>query len=473
MDFLHICTTIAFASCIILFELLRQKPAGNIDFLSGVNILFLICYYFSPIFVLLIQNYEIQSGWLWLYKSHFHCYTLLWASIVSFIGYVSIVFGYYFRDLCEGIYGGNWVAQTYVSSLKEFENKLFIFGLMVGIVGVISMFIYMNAIGGFSVMIKYGAAFRSNDPLIVTKWSFLKNIAVLVIPSSYFFFALSYSKKSVISRRISQVFFCAFCLASLIILFHRSGRLQLAAYCIIFPMVKQIERKKISPFFLFIAVFCLFIFVLFGKEIFHFLIVPDSISNKLAQFSSLMDLFINFFIEFTFPFVVLANTIENVPHIIGFRWFCDFPLGILHILPSRLLDLQLSDTVTMVNVAQLNAPIPVDLISFGYYSLGVPGVIIICVLFGRLLRAFEILLPLNVHKIFVIFRCAWMIFFIFVIMYAGPYNVIKSGLGLFVGTAILFFIRKKGYNSSQKLDKRLRRIHWTGDVQKERWNHDA
>ena len=455
MDFLHIYTSIAFASCIILFELLRQKPAGNIDFLSGVNILFLICYYLSPILLLLIQNYQMPSGWLWLYKCHFHYSSLLWASIVSFMGYVSIVFGYYFRDICDGIYGGNWLAQTYVSSLKEFENKLFIFGLMIGIVGIICMFIYMNAIGGFSVMIKYAAAFRGDDPLIVTKWSFLKNVAVLVIPSSYFFFALCYSKKSVIGCRISQLFFCAFYSASLIILFHRSGRLQLAAYCIIFSMVKQIERKKISPFFLFIAAFCLFIFVLFGKEMFHFFIVPDSISNRLARFVSPIDLFIHFFIEFAFPFVVLVNAVENVPDIVGFRWFFDFPLGILHALPNRLLDVQLGDTVTMVNVAHLNAPVPVDLISFGYYSLGAPGVIIVCVLFGRLLRAFEILLPLNVHKVFVIFRCAWMIFFTFVIMYAGPYNVIKSGFGLFVGTAILFFIRKKRYNSSPKPGKRL------------------
>lgn len=467
MDFFHIYTSIAFASCIILFELLRQKPAGTIDFLSGVNILFLICYYFSPIFFLLIQNYQMPSGWLWLHKTHFHCYTLLWASIVSFMGYVSIVFGYYFRDLCEGIRGGNWMAQTYVSNLKEFENKLFVFGLMTGIVGLICMFIYMNAIGGFTVMIKYAALFRLKDPPIVTKWAFLKNAAVLVIPSSYFFFALSYSIKSVISRRISQLFFGAFYLASLIILFHKSGRLQLAIYCIIFPMVKQIERKKISPFFLFIAVFCLFIFVLAGKEIFHFFFVQDTISNKLAQFSSPIDPFIYFFIEFTFPFVVLANAIENVPDIVGFRWFCDFPLGILYTLPSRFLDLQLSDTVTMVNVAQLNAPIPVDLISFGYYSLGVPGVIIICILFGSLLRVFEILLPLNVHKVFVIFRCAWMVFLTFMIMYADPSNVIKTGFGLFVATPILFFIRKKRYSFSQKLNKRLRCIHGKGSVQKE------
>ena len=113
-------------------------------------------------------------------------------------------------------------------------------------------------------------------------------------------------------------------------------------------------------------------------------------------------------------------------------------------MPSRLLDLQLSDTVTMVNVAQLNAPIPVDLISFGYYSLGVPGVIIICILFGSLLRVFEILLPLNVHKVFVIFRFAWMVFLTFMIMYADPCNVIKTGFGLFVATPILFLLGRRG-----------------------------
>ncbi|MYL46672.1 hypothetical protein GLV94_13560 [Virgibacillus halodenitrificans] len=147
--------------------------------------------------------------------------------------------------------------------------------------------------------------------------------------------------------------------------------------------------------------------------------------------------------EFSFSFYSLANAVENsffngIP-----RLFFDFILGILNLLSSAFLPFNVPQTATQPNTESfLNmSGIPVDIISL--VRVGVAGIILITFLFGALISILEKILA-NKNNLMVVFYVQFIFFVSLRGTYAGPTNVLKNNVCLFV--AFLFFIllfRKK------------------------------
>ena len=78
--------------------------------------------------------------------------------------------------------------------------------------------------------------------------------------------------------------------------------------------------------------------------------------------------------------------------------------------------------------------IPVDLFSFGYYSLGTIGVLITFAAFGALLAMFDGWLTESTGWLGQALRAVWLFYLPFRLLYADPYATLQSGFGLITGT---------------------------------------
>jgi len=145
--------------------------------------------------------------------------------------------------------------------------------------------------------------------------------------------------------------------------------------------------------------------------------------------------------EFAFPYVVSARTLTLVPDTVGYRYFVDFPLTILYLLPSLssadswpplTAHLHLANQAVFGNDAIQRMPI--DFISFGIYNVGFAGVLISSVGFGFLTGLIERWLCDSRDFLTALLRAGWMLYLPFFILYATPYTAAKTGFGLVVGT---------------------------------------
>jgi hypothetical protein len=94
----------------------------------------------------------------------------------------------------------------------------------------------------------------------------------------------------------------------------------------------------------------------------------------------------------------------------------------------------------MVNTELLDPSaggIPVDIVSLGYFSAGVVGVVVVAWGFGWLLSAFERALPPGRDPLPAVFRASWMFFLAFRVMYADPQHATSSGFYLLLTTGLL------------------------------------
>jgi len=93
--------------------------------------------------------------------------------------------------------------------------------------------------------------------------------------------------------------------------------------------------------------------------------------------------------------------------------------------PKRLIPLRdylppkLSEQNTLLQVGKVEWGIPVDLVSFGWYSLGVVGVIVASFGFGWVARDLEGVLPLGTYGDQV-FRLSWLVMIAALVMYSDP-----------------------------------------------------
>lgn len=134
-----------------------------------------------------------------------------------------------------------------------------------------------------------------------------------------------------------------------------------------------------------------------------------------------------------FPYISAAHTLTIVPDPITYRYFTDIPLGILYMLPSFSGVETLPPIILELHVKFLPW-IPVDLFSFGYYSLGTIGVLITFAAFGALLAMFDGWLTESTGWLGQALRAAWLFYLPFRLLYADPYATLQSGFGLITGT---------------------------------------
>jgi hypothetical protein len=422
---------------IIGCELMRPKQHGFLDFLRGTSVIYFIAFAVLPIYLQVLSWRDPSLTQSWIFITEMNDSSFVYVGLLALIGYGGIFLGYHLRV------GPAPLARLPEVKGPQFSDQyLLALGLFFACIGTSAFLIYASELGGLWHMLKYSGAYRSRLD-IKSNYAFLRNIAPLLLIASYLFYGAVRMAKTAGAARVRKILFLYAFLASLLLLYHQAGRLNLLMYMLIFPLVTIVEQNRIRWKTLALGAVLFLAIILFGKELFHIILDPQAVSRKvdaLQQGGETKAISYVMF-EFAFPALTLANTVgQAVPEVVPYRYFVDFWLALVSLLPNKLLDLESKTTVSMLNTRLFGqeGTIPVDLVSFGYFNLGTIGVLLTTLLFGVLLRLFERLLPTQGGPAVSIFRVAWILFLAFRVMYGDPEIALRPGFYLIFGTLVLY-----------------------------------
>lgn len=433
-------TALCLAGFIVLHEVARWRKLVQIDSLLVASVVYFICYSIIPIFLRTLQDRDLGL-WSWIYRLPFDNIDFLVASSLAILGYIAILLGYYAflsTGLREKVRSG--LADMPISISESVQIGL-AFGF--GLIGILSLLIYVNEVGGFAIMVQAVGFFRSQtEPF--SEFGFVIKVAPLTTVSSYLLFGLFTSTKNKAKRVIYLVSFVLMFLSSLLILYVLGGRVQFAFYLLVFMLYSSFLKGRISLGFSLLAAVAIAGVFLFGKDIITGYAKEDALVSKWDEILSDPFVAVRYLlIEFSFPFVTLANLLDAVPGDIRYQWFVDVPLGVAYLLPKPLLGLDLPPTVTMIYDEYIDHPIPIDLLSFGYVNMDVFGILLVCLAFGFLLSFADCCIPSRENRTAILLRAAWILYLSSQVMYGSPHHALVTGFPLIVGTVALALFAKR------------------------------
>jgi hypothetical protein len=149
-------------------------------------------------------------------------------------------------------------------------------------------------------------------------------------------------------------------------------------------------------------------------------------------------------LEFAFPFCNLLSVLTTDP---PRRWFIDLVLPFFHLLPKRIIPVldylppRLDTLNKSAQIGSVSWGIPVDLITFGYFSLGTLGVLIASVGFGWLARRIELMMPRGNYGDDV-FRFMWMFLIATLVMYGDPNWLVLEQFHWLVGLGVYLMLTR-------------------------------
>lgn len=438
---------------IILIEIIRQKYRKGLDFLTGINAVYLICFSIAPIF-LLISDLSNLMHMGWIVKNSFESPVFLYVSLLSIIGYIFIINGYFFsgymiiknksKEICDDLKEEHFNIPEIMIAMA---------GSMFFILGLAALIIYIKSIGGFVVSIKYAQVFRSDMSSVTSKWSFLKNITPSIQMSSYFFYGLYKEAKGKFTRSYACAMLIVSFIITVYILYHNAGRRSMVSYFLVFLLARFFENGKISVRQIIAAVSISLLIILFGDSIFVVFQREERIIDTFALYTNNPAMITsNVLLEFSFPFVTLGNAVTALNCDIDMRFFYDIPLAFLSLIPNKIFRMDFPKGLSVLNTELFNSSgaIPVDIVSFGYFSLGIAGVMIYCFLFGVIVKAVENSFVLRCSPVQSVFKAKLLITLAFVVMYGEPEQFIKGNFTLFlaiIALAVMSSLGEKAYET--------------------------
>lgn len=250
---------------------------------------------------------------------------------------------------------------------------------------------------------------------------------------------------------------------ALVILWMRAGRLHLLNFVIALGLI-QLRQSKSQLLKLVLGltgVGAIVALVLYGKYLL-------GVSGSIPDLSKGLDAWSLVALELAFPYLSLVNAMYSQP---AYRWFMDVPLAFVYTfgVPLYVLATGSAPQGLPVSVAKVNTfnilgtadlgEIPVDLVTFGFFSAGPLGVVVASLVFGFSVAFMERALPIQASGVVGVLRIAWIIFLSTVgLLYADPVNVLRDGLYLIGPTFVTFLVAAFSGKAQGRGNRRMRRF---------------
>ncbi len=347
------------------------------------------------------------------------------AGIILFGAYGSMLVGYFLMRRAP-------VPPLISAELPR--SWLLIIGFGLGIAATVAMAVYASQFTGLRNLVDNGIHVRTGN--ITVKWGYLQVLAQVGLTA--FLILISGALRLPGWRKYLVITFAAAVwFVALVRILHVGGRLELGAFIFI-PVLALgfLAKSKGHAIFAFAVVGAAALIVLNTSHSFSHDPLGEIITILSNMQRALNDHIVFALADFGFPHIVSAHTLTVVPEIIGFRYFIDLPLGLAYMLPNFSGVETLPPMILSLQV-KLLPWIPVDLFSFGYYSLGTLGVLITFAAFGALLALFDGWLTESSGWLGQTLRAAWLFYLPFRLLYADPYAALQSGFGLIAGTVLI------------------------------------
>jgi hypothetical protein len=433
---------------IVTVQLVRKRRAVLFDCVDVASWLYLVLFVLIPVYLQLADLSAAQdTEWRWIFRTPFANNAFVFASLIALIGYPLILFGVRGADALLATIARFKHAPRGIVNDQSARGDLLIAGLLLLGVGVLALGIYIWSIGGVRPFFVEALLFRGTDPPVVSRLAFLKNVSYALLGASYCFHAINAGASSRVRPvMISLLFGLAFGL-SLIHLYHAAGRLPLVAFVATFPLTAMVQKAKWAWRTIMLLGVAGLGIILFGKELFFPRQAAELLASRWETVGNDASRVIgDVAIEFSFPYVTLANTTLIVPQESPYRMFVDFPLAAQYLVPQRVFGVTHAPMASMVNTELLNGggsgTIPVDILSFGYFSAGVVGVVFVTLFLGFLFGLSEVLFQGSTGTVF---RVSLTLFLGFRVMYGDPSLAAQSGFYLIMTTGLLLalgFVRR-------------------------------
>lgn len=325
------------------------------------------------------------------------------------------------------------------------------------IIGLFSIIIYTRALNGpLNAIIN--AEYMRSPYAPDLGLTFIKLVQPTIVLSCYIYFIVVINKRS---STINKFMFAAAFLVSIYYFIIYAGRLPLFIFLssFIFFYFTGEEAKKRSL----LKAKKLVFYIIIGMMGTLILLSFDNVFNQLANANVSSDggIAIKFkkaVVEFSFPYVNNLNVRNNVDIIGGYRWFSDFVIWIVRIIPNDFLiligevkPLSLNQVNTELLGTSLVGGIPADIISMGFYQLNYVGILINSLVIAWVISYFDRMLeniePNGIVKFLKIKLCLYLPF---VLIYADPDTSIVRRIDTLI---LLLLIRVLFIKKSNKLSR--------------------
>lgn len=393
----------------------------------GLYFLFSNLYYFIYVIVPFLLQYgyitKPESGGAVQIISKYtrHSHLIEYANILVFIGLLVIaIFCFY-----------NPSKKTSIGIRRQDIYRAGVFSV---VVGTVSYGVIVYLAGGILNLLAIANELRAGEETL--PGGFFIHFAKFVWAGSVILFGAvldNYNYKKSLFLLIVSV------IVSVLVLLSMAGRAVIVIYFASFPFIFYIKNQRIYvKYTLFLLVVSMLVIV-YGDYLFRSFSEQGALAarTEIVIQGGFYWIVQNILREFLFPYTNVLVSIDEIRSISDI-YLLELPRAIINTLPGGAVGFSYLDTLSDINTLRYNTigEIPVDLISFGYHTLGVLGVIccisIYSIIFSNLDQAFlgkrsNILISL--HSLLACKLC-------FIAMYADLHQVISGNFYLIV----LFFL---------------------------------
>jgi hypothetical protein len=434
MTALSIVLPALFGASILVVEFQRGRVPGAIDFLRGASAFFFVAFCVSPVYLAFVAI-DDHSPWAWLQNGSESERVL--ASLAAALCYLVVVLAY--RRFARLRSRGHRPPRPAVLATVT-PTTAWRVGLLCTSAGIVAFVAYAWDAGGIITVLRNSMIMRVvGDENLVGRLAFLKNASLVAIAGSYLLMGAQTGtgETKLLARVVAWVSY----LASLVILYHLAGRLLVVLYLAVFALVRPYSGRRMGIARTAGLVLSGLAVAVLGKQLFNFYIYRDGLDAQIGRvWLETNDVLSTLMFEFSFPYGNMCALVKHVPSDLPYRLFLDVPLSIIRLLPKAFFGLNLPNSASRdYSIWQglgIGTELPVDLVSFGYISLGVLGIVIVGYVFGATLRVADDTLSWR-SPVVAPLRVAWIQFLGTRVMYGDPAHGIVSGFGLAVVTVLL------------------------------------
>ncbi|MCU9816213.1 O-antigen polymerase [Paraclostridium sp. AKS73] len=367
------------------------------------------------------------------------------------LGYICIVAGFYYKNLVYFMLNKKNIKIDSEKYYSIDEKVVAISAIITFIISTASLCIYTIKLGGISNTLESAELYRMYGADQISG-SFIKVFFPLIIASCNLYYILKIDNKS---KNSYKIMFIITAIISLYYLLINAGRMPVFLFLatfIVFKILKDNKSRYIVPILIIGIIGVKYLDVLFG-----YLAYGSSFTGiKIVENKTLIDSVKDFAIEFSFPYINVFNVVKFAEG--SFRFFIDYIMSVIQFLPDLIFfKLGFGSPVMLheINTAnhQVNAGIPVDVISYGYYQIGIIGLIIHTFLFGVISRFLNNLSTRKGNYIYIFLRAKLLILWGFNVMYSDIDTFIRGKLDLIIFIFIVLVFSKQ-YRLNERMIKK-------------------
>jgi hypothetical protein len=350
----------------LVIEAVRQTRRLSIDGLMMMNVSFAIIYGYSG---LINTISEEHSGRL--------SSDSVIVAVLCFIGYISVLASYAI------VFHSTKVRPASEATFRVSNTRILTGAYVAFLLGLVSVYFYARSYGGMGNALQYAAVIRSGYGEDYLNGAGLTLFFKRFIPVLQYLPIIALSLFLERRRLIYLIIFSASALITIFGLFIMAGRGRIVIFTLLL-VISSItyfnKNRKLSianTIALILVIFLTDVYITYGKDLFNYQLVEGGSINNILHGKPyiLFQTFVEYYQHRIDSIFVAISETEFGP-----TWFYDSFAIPTYLIPTRLTGITGPPSISYINTYLLtgdwDSMIPPGMIAYGFYSMGVIGVVL-------------------------------------------------------------------------------------------------